>query len=69
MASIATGNEENFGELRGPYRINPFLSSPWASSVLPTLVAYIRIPNKSPAFDPDWVKHGHMEKAVALFER
>jgi len=35
---------------------------------VPTLVEYIRIPNKSPAFDPDWAAHGHMDKAVALFE-
>ena len=48
---------------------NLTLSSLWDTSILPTLVDYIRIPNKSPAFDPDWVKHGHMEKAVQLFER
>src|ERR1043166_6148401 len=41
----------------------------WDDEIVPTLVDYIRIPNKSPAFDPDWVAHGHMEKAVALFER
>src|SRR5262249_50057356 len=34
----------------------------------PLLVDYIRIPNKSPAFDPDWAAHGHMDKAVALLE-
>ena len=33
----------------------------------PALTDYIRIPNKSPAFDPDWEEHGHMDKAVALF--
>ena len=48
---------------------SPFLDSLWDSSVLATLVDYIRIPSKSPAFDLDWVKHGHIEKAVALFER
>jgi acetylornithine deacetylase/succinyl-diaminopimelate desuccinylase-like protein len=36
------------------------------SSILPALVDYIRIPNKSPSFDPDWQQHGHMERAVAL---
>jgi len=36
------------------------------SSIVPTLVDYIRIPNKSPAFDPDWKKNGHMDRAVAL---
>ena len=35
-------------------------------SIVPTLVEYIEIPNKSPAFDPDWRKHGHMDKAVEL---
>lgn len=40
----------------------------WAESAIPTLVDYIRVPNKSPAFDPDWSAHGHMERAVALLE-
>jgi acetylornithine deacetylase/succinyl-diaminopimelate desuccinylase-like protein len=40
----------------------------WDDAVLPALVDYIRIPNKSPAFDPDWAAHGHMDRAVALFE-
>jgi acetylornithine deacetylase/succinyl-diaminopimelate desuccinylase-like protein len=35
-------------------------------SIVPSLVEYIKIPNKSPAFDPDWRAHGHMERAVAL---
>ncbi|HTV45719.1 MAG TPA: M20/M25/M40 family metallo-hydrolase [Stellaceae bacterium] len=41
----------------------------WDDEIVPTLVEYIRIPNKSPAFDPDWMAHGHMDEAVALFER
>ncbi len=41
----------------------------WSASILPELVEYIRIPNKSPLFDPDWQAHGHMERAVALVER
>ena len=36
----------------------------WDEDILPTLVDYIRIPNKSPAFDADWAAHGHMERAV-----
>ncbi|HST44428.1 MAG TPA: M20 family metallopeptidase, partial [Luteimonas sp.] len=32
------------------------------------LFDYIRIPNKSPMFDADWVAHGHMDAAVALME-
>ena len=38
----------------------------WDESIVTTLMDYIRIPNKSPAFDPDWEAHGHMEKAVQL---
>ena len=40
----------------------------WDSSIIPELSEYIRIPNKSPHFDPDWEAHGHMEKAVRMFE-
>jgi acetylornithine deacetylase/succinyl-diaminopimelate desuccinylase-like protein len=45
-----------------------FMQTIWDGEIIPLLADYIRIPNKSPAFDPDWEKHGHMEKAVALFE-
>lgn len=50
-------------------KLAPFMEQFWEKDVLPTLTEYIYIPNKSPDFDPDWVKHGHMDKAVALFER
>lgn len=38
----------------------------FAESIVPTLIRYIEIPNKSPAFDPGWRKAGHMERAVEL---
>ncbi|WPB74931.1 M20 family metallopeptidase [Archangium violaceum] len=38
----------------------------WEEEILPRLHEYIRIPNKSPAFEPDWAKKGHMDKAVKL---
>lgn len=38
----------------------------WNESIVPALVDYIRIPNKSPAFDAQWREHGHMERATAL---
>jgi acetylornithine deacetylase/succinyl-diaminopimelate desuccinylase-like protein len=41
----------------------------WDEQIVPQLVDYIRIPNKSPMFDADWVKHGYMDQAVALMER
>src|SRR5215475_5829201 len=37
------------------------------TSIVPTLVDYIKIPNKSPMFDPEWRKTGHMDRAVELF--
>jgi acetylornithine deacetylase/succinyl-diaminopimelate desuccinylase-like protein len=39
----------------------------FSSSIVPTLVDYIRIPNKSAMFDPDWRQNGHMDRAVELF--
>ncbi len=44
-----------------------FIDRLWDAEVVPTLVEYIKIPNKSPAFDADWAAHGHMDKAVELF--
>ena len=46
-----------------------FVERRWDESILPELVEYIRIPNKSPMFDPDWEAHGHMEAAVQLMRR
>lgn len=45
-----------------------FIDRIWEDDILPVLTDYIRIPNKSPHFDPDWEAHGHMERAVAMFE-
>ena len=50
-------------------RTTKFIDQCWGDEVVPTLVEYIKIPNKSPSFDPDWAAHGYMENAVALFER
>ena len=38
----------------------------WDDDIVPRLVEYIRIPNKSPMFDADWAKHGYMEDATQL---
>jgi acetylornithine deacetylase/succinyl-diaminopimelate desuccinylase-like protein len=38
----------------------------WAGSIIEHLQRFIRIPNKSPHFDPEWEAHGHMERAVSL---
>jgi acetylornithine deacetylase/succinyl-diaminopimelate desuccinylase-like protein len=46
-----------------------FVAEKWDDEIVPQLVEYIRIPNKSPMFDADWVAHGYMEDAVRLMER
>lgn len=43
-----------------------FISGKWDDEIVPRLIEYIRIPNKSPMFDADWVAHGYMEQAVTL---
>lgn len=45
-----------------------FLSHEWDSSIIPALQEYIRIPNQSPNFDPNWANNGLLDKAVALEE-
>jgi len=45
-----------------------FIDQCWGDEIVPTLVEYIKIPNKSPSFDPGWAAHGFMDEAVALFE-
>ncbi len=41
-----------------------FVDGLYESSIVPELVEYIKIPNKSPAYDPEWQAHGHMDRAV-----
>jgi acetylornithine deacetylase/succinyl-diaminopimelate desuccinylase-like protein len=49
-------------------KLKSFVSTLWDDAVVPSLTDYIRIPNKSPAFDKDWAKHGYMDDAVKLME-
>ena len=45
-----------------------FVETIWNDSIIPKLREYIRIPNKSPLFDPKWREHGYMDEAVALLQ-
>ena len=49
-----------------PTRASQLVERLYASSIVPTLTEYIKIPNKSPGFDPDWERHGHMQRALDL---
>ena len=42
------------------------IASFWDEAIVPALVDYIRIPAKSPHFDPEWQRHGHIDAAVQL---
>jgi acetylornithine deacetylase/succinyl-diaminopimelate desuccinylase-like protein len=46
-----------------------FAQTTWDADILPTLTEYVKIPAKSPMFDPDWSAHGHLDRAVALIEQ
>ena len=52
-----------------PRELREHIRSAWASSILPALSEFIRIPAKSPAFDGDWAAHGHLDEAVELGAR
>jgi acetylornithine deacetylase/succinyl-diaminopimelate desuccinylase-like protein len=47
-------------------RNRSLVADTWDSSIVATLEQYIRIPNQSPLFDPDWKRNGYMNQAVAL---
>jgi acetylornithine deacetylase/succinyl-diaminopimelate desuccinylase-like protein len=47
-------------------RLSATIGKTWDESIIDRLTAYVRIPNKSPDFDPQWESHGYMEQAVQL---
>src|SRR5690349_19522333 len=38
----------------------------WDDEIVPKLVEYVAIPAKSPHFDKEWAKNGHIDAAVEL---
>jgi len=53
---------------RDPLDLRYFVNEAWKQDILPTLIEYISIPNKSPGYDPNWREAGHMERVVTLIE-
>jgi acetylornithine deacetylase/succinyl-diaminopimelate desuccinylase-like protein len=45
-------------------QIDTYVADRWDEEIVPRLIDYIKIPNKSPAFDAHWAEHGYMEQAV-----
>ncbi len=46
--------------------LSRYVERVWDESIIPNLIEYIKLPNKSPHFDPQWAEHGHMQRAVDL---
>jgi len=44
------------------------IADQWDAEIVPQLVEYIRVPAKSPHFDPQWAVNGHIESVVRLAE-
>ncbi len=46
-----------------------FVDGLWNDDIVHEITEYIRIPCKSPHFDPDWAAHGYMDDAAAHMRR
>ena len=44
--------------------LREFVDRKWNDEIVPALTDYIAVPAKSPAFDPEWVKHGYLERVI-----
>jgi len=44
------------------------ISAHWDAEIVPELIEYIRVPAKSPHFDPQWETHGHIEQVIRQAE-
>ena len=51
-----------------PEHLLSAISIQWDAEIVPQLTEYIRIPAKSPHFDPQWEVNGHIERAIRLAE-
>ena len=49
-----------------PARTRALVQKVWDGDIVPALTEYIRIPAKSPMYDPKWAEHGHIDRAVTL---
>src|SRR6516162_3489681 len=50
-------------------QIRSFVDNLWDHEIIPALIEFGRIPNKSVSFDPEWASHGHMQRAVDLLSK
>jgi acetylornithine deacetylase/succinyl-diaminopimelate desuccinylase-like protein len=50
--------------IAGSLAMSRYIDARWDSDILDWLKTYIRIPAKSPAFDPEWERNGFIDEAV-----
>ncbi|WP_123056607.1 M20/M25/M40 family metallo-hydrolase, partial [Coxiella endosymbiont of Rhipicephalus microplus] len=48
------------------HEIYQSISDTWDHSIIPQLIEYIKIPNKSVNYDSNWKENGYMNKAMTL---
>lgn len=48
------------------HEIYQTISDTWDNSIIPQLIEYIKIPNKSVHYDSNWKENGYMDKAMTL---
>ena len=49
--------------------LKKFVDGVWSREIVPEITEYIRIPAKSPDFDPKWEANGHIDRAVEHMAR
>jgi acetylornithine deacetylase/succinyl-diaminopimelate desuccinylase-like protein len=49
--------------------VGSLVDAAWEERILPALSDYTRIPCLSPAFDPEWAEHGHIDAAAELLRQ
>jgi acetylornithine deacetylase/succinyl-diaminopimelate desuccinylase-like protein len=49
-------------------RLTDTIAQQWDADIVPRLIDYVRIPAKSPHFDPGWDANGHIERVIRLAE-
>ncbi|HZH06326.1 MAG TPA: M20/M25/M40 family metallo-hydrolase [Lautropia sp.] len=45
--------------------VSRLLDRKWRDDLVPRLVDYVKVPAKSPAFDPSWAAHGELAEVIA----
>jgi acetylornithine deacetylase/succinyl-diaminopimelate desuccinylase-like protein len=61
---MMTDHESPSAQLIDQDALREFVERKWNDEIVPALTDYIAVPAKSPAFDPDWVRHGFIERVV-----